>query len=202
MKLYDLPPSPNARRVRIFLAEKGINVPMVAVDITKGEQRTAEYLAKNSLGKVPVLELDDGTCIAESVAICRYLDELHPDPPLFGRNSLERAQVEMWNRRMELEIFQPIGHIFMHTHEMWRGVYPQIAEWAAANRETALARMAWLNGELEGKEFIATEGYTVADITAQCGLLMGKAVDARIPAELTNLTAWWDRVTARPTARA
>ena len=102
MKLYDLPPSPNARRVRIFVAEKGLEIPTIAVDMAKGENKAADYLAKNSLGKMPVLELDDGTCIAESGAICRYLEETHPEPALMGRTAVERAQVEMWNRRMEL----------------------------------------------------------------------------------------------------
>ena len=202
MKLYDLPPSPNARRVRIFLAEKGIEIPTVVVDMMKGENRTPEYLAKNPLGKMPMLELDDGTCIAESVAICRYLDELHPEPPMFGRSTLERAQVEMWHRRMELEILLPMIHVFSHTHAMWQGVIAQIADWGEASRQTVLARMRWLDGELAGRQFIATDDYTVADIAAQCGLLLGKAVDVRVPAELANLTAWWDRAVARPSARA
>ena len=202
MQLYDLAPSPNARRVRIFMAEKGIEIPTVAVDMMKGENRTPEYLAKNPLGKMPVLELDDGTCIAESVAICRYLDELHPEPPMFGRSTLERAQVEMWHRRMELEILLPMIHVFSHTHAMWQGVITQIADWGEASRQTVLARMQWLDGELADRQFIATDDYTVADIAAQCGLLLGKAVDVRVPAELANLTAWWNRVVARPSARA
>ena len=107
MKLYDLPASPNARRVRIFIAEKGLEIPSIAIDMTKGENKRPEYLAKNSLGKMPVLELDDGTCITESAAICRYLDDIHPEPPLLGRTPLERAQVEMWNRRMELKFWCP-----------------------------------------------------------------------------------------------
>ena len=118
MKFYDLPASPNARRVRIFMAEKGLELPKVTVDMMQGENSTPEYLAKNSLGKMPVLELDDGTCIAESAAICRYLEELHPEPSLFGRDALERARVEMWHQRMELEILLPMIAIFVHSAAM------------------------------------------------------------------------------------
>ena len=202
MKLYDLPPSPNARRVRIFIAEKGLEIPTVAIDIGKGENRQPDYLAKNSLGRMPVLELDDGTCIAESHAICRYLEEIHPEPPLMGRDPVERALVEMWNRRMELEILLPTISVFIHTHEMWKGVLPQIAEWGEVCRKNALTRLAWLDGEIAGREFIANDSYTVADITAQCALVLGKAVGVRPGEELRNVNAWFDRVAARPTARA
>jgi glutathione S-transferase len=202
MKFYDLEGSPNTRRLRIFLAEKGLELETVAIDFRKGEHKTPEYLAKNSLGMMPLLELDDGTCISESVAICRYLDELHPQPPMFGRDALERAQVEMWNRRMELEILNPMMQVFGHTHKMWAGIRRQVAEWGEVSREKALTRMEWLDGELAGQEFIAGNDYTVADITAQCGILLGKAVDVRIPGGLDNLTGWWERVIGRPSARA
>jgi len=202
MKLYDLPPSPNARRVRIFIAEKGLEIPTVAVDMAKGENRTPEYLAKNSLGKMPVLELDDGTCIAESVAICRYLEELQPEPPLFGRDHLDRARVEMWNRRMEHELLLPMMAVFVHTHEFWKDLIEQNAAWGEACRDNVTAKLAWLDGELDGRDYIANDDYTVADITAQCAVLLGKAVGVRVPESQTNLTAWWARVTARPSARA
>jgi glutathione S-transferase len=202
MKLYDLPASPNARRVRIFIAEKGLEIPTIAVDMAKGENRQPDYLAKNSLGKMPMLELDDGTCITESHAICRYLEEAHPEPPLLGRTPVERAQVEMWNRRMELEILLPLINVFAHTHEMWKGVHTQVAEWGEVCRETALARLAWLDGEIAGRDFIVNDSYTVADITGQCALVMGKAVGVRVPEELENVNAWFVRVSARPTARA
>jgi len=203
MKLYDLPASPNARRVRIFIVEKGIEIPTVQVDITKGENTTPDYLAKNPLGKMPMLELDDGTCISESAAICRYLEALYPDPPLFGRDAREQAIVEMWHRRMELEILIPATGIFLHTHPMWEGKMKQIPDLAEANRKLVLERMAWLDKELEGRTFIATGDYTVADIAAQCGFLIGKAAAGLpIPDSLENLSAWWQRVTERPTARA
>ena len=203
MKFYDLPPSPNARRVRIFMAGKDLEIATVIVDMMAGENLTPEYLAKNSLGKMPVLELDDGTCIAESVAICRYLEELHPEPPLFGRDALDRAQVEMWHRRMELEFLVPMIAIFVHSAEMWQGRLRQVPEWAEINRINVKARMAWLDTEIDGREYVAGSEYTVADIAAQSAFVMGKAaVGVRIPAELENLTAWWQRVSTRPTARA
>ena len=203
MKFYDLPPSPNARRVRIFMAEKAIEIPTVTVNMMTGENQTPEYLSKNSLGKMPMLELDDGTCICESAAICRYLEELHPEPVLMGKNTLERALVEMWARRMELEILIPMITIFVHTAEMWKGRVTQIPEMAELSTVNVKSRMQWLEKELEGKEFIAGEDYTVADIVAQCGFLMGKAaVGIRIPEEMSNLTAWWSRVSSRPTAKA
>ena len=202
MKLYDLPPSPNARRVRIFVAEKGLEIPTIAVDMAKGENKAADYLAKNSLGKMPVLELDDGTCIAESGAICRYLEETHPEPALMGRTAVERAQVEMWNRRMELEILLPLIHVFGHTHEMWKGVHTQVAEWGELCRENSLNRLAWLDGEIAGRDYNVNDNYSVADITLQCALVLGKAVGVRVPEELDNVNAWFARVAARPTARA
>ncbi|MDE0944760.1 MAG: glutathione S-transferase family protein [Alphaproteobacteria bacterium] len=202
MKYYDLPASPNARRVRIFIAEKGLEIPTVAVDMTKGENKTPEYLAKNSLGKMPLLELDDGTYIAESHAICRYLEDIHPAPPLMGTDTVERAQVEMWNRRIEIEVLLPLLNVFTHTHEMWKGVHTQIPEWGEICREKTHTSLAWLDGEIAHRDYIANDTYTVADITTQCAIVMGKAVGVRVPEELKNVSAWFARVAARPTARA
>lgn len=203
MKLYDLPPSPNARRVRIFLAEKGLEIPTQAIDMAGGENRGEDYLAKNSLGKMPMLELDDGTCISESIAICRYLEELHPEPPLFGRDAVGRARVDMWNRRMEFEILLPMLHVFVHTHEFWVGKVEQITAWGEKARGDLNDRLPWLDKSLAGRQFISGEDYTVADITAQVAFLMGRAaLNVPIPAELENLSAWWERVSSRPTARA
>jgi len=140
MKLYDLPASPNARRVRIFIAEKDLDIPTQPVDMTKGENQRPEFLTKNSLGKMPVLELDNGTCITESAAICRYLEEIYPEPLLLGRDALERAQVEMWNRRMEIEILMPLMQVFVHTHDMWKGVVAQIPEWGEVCRKNTLVK--------------------------------------------------------------
>jgi len=203
LKLYDLPASPNARRVRIFLAEKGLEIPMVPVDMMTGENQTADYLKKNSLGRMPLLELDDGSTISESIAICRYIEEMHPSPALMGSGALESATIEMWQRRMEFEFILPIISIFRHTADMWKDRFVQIPEVAEQERITVKARMDWLNSELSGKQFIAGDDYTVADITAQCAFVMAKAaLGIRIPEELENLSDWWTRVTSRPTARA
>ncbi|MBC8238853.1 MAG: glutathione S-transferase N-terminal domain-containing protein, partial [Alphaproteobacteria bacterium] len=176
--------------------------PPVTTDRAKGDTKQADSWAKNSLGKRPLLERDDGPCITEPHAICRYLEELHPAPPLLGRTPVERAQVEMWNRRMELEILLPLMHVFSHTHEMWKGVHTQVAEWGEVCRENTLARLAWLDDEIADREFIVNDSYTVADITAQCALVLGKAVGVRVPEELSNVNAWFARVAARPTARS
>ena len=203
MKLYDLAPSPNARRVRIFIAEKGLEIPIVPVNMMTGENQSEDYLAKNSLGKMPLLELDDGTCIAESAAICRYLEEMNPNPPLMGRNPLEKALVEMWHRRMELEFLIPMITIFLHTGEMWKDRVTQIPQVAETGILNVKERMEWLDKELDGKEFITGEDYTVADIAAQCAFVMGKAaLGLRIAEDQLNLSNWFTRVSSRPTARA
>ena len=203
MKLYDLPASPNARRVRVFIAEKQLQIDVVSINMMTGENKTEEYLSKNPLGRMPLLELDDGTCIAESIAICRYLENEHPDPPLFGTSSLEQATIEMWQRRMEFQFLNPMINIFRNTHEMWKDRMIQIPQIAEIESKDVKEKMVWLNRELEGREYIAGETYSVADITAQCAFVMGKAaVGIRIPDDLSNLDAWWSRVTSRPTARA
>ncbi len=202
MKLYDLKAGTNPRRVRIFLAEKGLTIPRVEVDMPGGENRREPYLTINPMGTMPVLELDDGTHIAESIAICRYFEEIHPNPPLFGATPVERGLVEMWNRRMEFEISRPVQEAFVHLSPYWVGKREQIPEAGTFARKTALARMAWLDGELATRPFIAGERYTVADITAQCGLLLGKNTGTPIPEELKNLGRWFAEVTSRPTARA
>lgn len=203
MKFYDLAGSPNTRRVRIFMAEKGLDIPVTVVDMMKKENTSPEFLAKNSLGALPVLELDDGSYLSESMAICRYLEELYPEPPLFGTSPKDKALVEMWNRRIELEILYPVLYAFTHSHEMWKGRRAQIPEWADLSRQKAAKMFDWLEGEIEGRDYIANDCYTVADITAQCCVLMAKAaLGIRLKDEHKNLNAWWERVTARPTARA
>ena len=151
MKLYDLKAGTNTSRVRIFLAEKGVKLPTVEVDMMKGENRGPDYLSKNPMGTI---ELDDGTKIAESVAICRYMEELHPDPPLFGTTPIEPALIEMWNRRMELELLRPITDNFLHSSAFDKERLTQVADIAHYGRKHAQARMNWLNGELAMGPFI------------------------------------------------
>lgn len=201
MKLYEYEPAPNPRLVRIFLAEKGIDVPREQVDISKGENRRDEFLALNPMGGLPVLELDDGTCVAETAAICRYFEALQPEPPLMGRDALEIARIEMWRRRMELEIALPIMLCFRNTHEYFSGRYPQFPDYGEVCEKQARKRMQWLDGELAGRSYIAGDDYTIADITALIGIDFGRMVNIR-PDELPNLKRWHEAVSARPSAGA
>lgn len=202
VKLYNLAAGSNPRRVRIFLAEKGIEIPTIDIDMATGENRTDEFLAMNPLGTLPVLELDDGTILTESVAICRYFEELHPDPALFGTSVLERAQVEMWNRRVELGLLAPVAQAFRHGHPFWKDRLEQIEAVATSNRESAVKTMRWLDQELADRTFLVDDSYTVADITAQCAVLLGKNTGTPMPDDCANLKTWWERVSTRPTARA
>ena len=202
MKLYSLKNGVNPRRVRIFLAEKRVAIPIEEFDMESAQHKSPEFLAKNPFGTLPVLELDDGTLITESIAICRYFEESVPEPPLFGRSILERAQVEMWNRRMELELFRHIGGYFQHTSEIFKNRIRQLPEAAAASKEAALARMRLIDGLIAGRRFIAGERYTIADITGLCAIDLGAFAGLTIPAELANLTRWHAEVSSRPSARA
>jgi glutathione S-transferase len=202
MLLHDLTPGMHPRRVRIFLAEKGLSLPRREVDAAGRANQTPEFLRLNPLGRLPVLELDDGSTVTESLAICRYLEALHPEPPLMGRTAREAAQVEMWTLRMEFELSRPIAEVFLHGSEFYRGRVDQVPEVAQHARSRALAAMAWLDGELAGREFIAGPAYSMADIVAQCALVLGKAVGLRVPPEMTHLARWFAAVSARPTARA
>jgi glutathione S-transferase len=203
VKLYDSPGAPNPRRVKIYLAEKGIEVPIEEVSIPKGEHRQEPFLAKNSLGQLPILELDDGSVIAESAAICRYFEETHPEPPLLGTDAVDRARVAMWDRRMEFQLFIPYAQVFRNTHEFWKGRIPQVPEWGEVNRKAVTKALAWLDGELADRKFIAGDRYTVADITAQCAFdFFGRILKLKPPPEQKHLTRWYEAVSARPSAQA
>ena len=201
MKLYDNTHAPNPRRVRIFLAEKGIEVPRVEVDLAV-DLRKPEFLALNPLGKVPVLELDDGRAISESVAICRYFEETQPEPPLMGVDAADRAVVEMWQRRMELEVMFPVVQTFRNTHDYFKGRIPQVAEFGEVCRRAAGKALGWLDGELSDRPFVAGERYTIADITALVGIDFGRVVQIRIDPEHKNLSRWYEAVSTRPSAKA
>jgi len=202
VKIYNSSTAPNPRRVRIFLAEKGIQVPYEEVDIGKAVNRSPEFRKKNPMGTVPVLELDDGTCIAESVAICRYFEETQPDPPLMGVDARDRAVVEMWQRRMEFELLWPVANSFRHRHEFFKGRIPQVPEFAEVSRQAAESSLAWLDGVLADRPFIAGERYTIADISALCAVDFGRVSKLRILPEQQNLARWYEAVSARPSAKA
>lgn len=202
MKLYNSAVAPNPRRVRVFLAEKGIEVPTVDVDIAKSENRQPDFLAKNPLGGVPILELDDGTIIAESTAICRYFEETKPEPPLMGLDARDRAIVEMWLRRIEFEVAFPIMQTFRNTHDFFKGRIPQVPEWGAVCKKRAIQQMAWLDGELSDRPFVAGDRYTIADITLLIGIDFGRVSEIRIDPEHKNLARWYGEVSSRPSAKA
>lgn len=203
MKLYDYKAGPNPRRVRIFLAEKGISVPLVHTDIVKREQKTPEFLAKNPIGSIPVLELDDGTCISESVAICRYFEELHPQPPLFGTTPLQKATIEMWLRRVELNFMVPVGMVWIHGHPLTARLIKQIPEAADQNRKRVQLGYKLLDDQLADNTFVAGDTYSVVDAVLLASLdfangLVGVPYDP----DLTHLKRWHEAVSARPSADA
>jgi glutathione S-transferase len=203
MKFYNSNVAPNPRRVRIFLAEKGVEMPRVEVDLAKLEQKTPEYSAVNPFQVIPSLELDDGAVIGESIAICRYIEELHPEPNLFGATPLERAMVEMWQRRVELHLLLPIAQAFRHSHPaMAKMEVPQIPDWAVANRTRALRSMMIFDGVLADRPFVAGERFTVADITGLVALDFTKPARIAIPPELVHLNRWHAALRARPSAAA
>ena len=202
MKIYESHNAPNPRRVRIFLAEKGLQIPFEEVDISKAVNRGEEFRRKNSLGTVPVLELDNGTCISESVAICRYFEELQPQPALFGTGPEQRALIEMWNRRIEFTLLQPIADAFRQRHDFFKGRIRQLPEYAEVQRLNAEDGLTWLDRELAGRRFIAGDQFSIADITALVAIDFGRVSKIAIKPEQTNLARWHSEVAARQSAKA
>jgi glutathione S-transferase len=203
MKLYnEHNPAPNPRRVRMFLAEKDLSIPLVHVPMRQGAHKSAEFKVKNSLGQVPVLELDDGSILTESIAICRYLEELHPAPALFGDSAWQRAQVDMWTRRIEFVLASPIGAVWIHTHKFTAHLGTQYQDFGEASRTRAVKAMQWLNDELANREFLANDRFSMADIVALSTLDFAAFIGIDMPAELAHLRAWHARVSARPSAAA
>jgi glutathione S-transferase len=203
MKLYDEHnPAPNPRRVRIFLAEKRISIPLVHVPMRQGAHKSAQFMQKNSLGQVPVLELDDGSTLSDSVAICRYLEELHPAPALFGNDAWGRAQVDMWTRRIEFALLSRIGAVWINTHKYTAHLGTQYQDYGEASRVRSVKAMHWLNDELQGREYLAIDRFSMADIVALTTLDFATFIGIETPPELTNLRAWHARVSARPSAAA
>src|SRR5579875_101271 len=200
MKIYNSSTAPNPRRVRIFLAEKGIQVPYEEVDIVNAVNRSAEFRRKNPMAAVPVLELDDGTCIAESVAICRYFEEIQPEPRLFGIDAKDRALVEMWNRRMDFAVLIPIADAFRQRHDFFKGRIRQVPEYAEAQRLNAEESLQWLDSELASRRFIAGDRFTIADITAMVAIDFGRVSKIAIKPEQKHLARWHGEVASRPSA--
>jgi len=203
MKIYDFPLAPNPRRVRIFLAEKNLEIVYVHVDIMKGENRTVEFMEKNPLGGLPVLEFDDGTYLTESVAICRYFEGIQPEPPLMGTDPRDIAFVEMWNRRMEFELLSPIANYLQHTLPMFKERVKQIPEFAEVRLDHGLKRIEWLDSILAQRPFVAGDHYTIADITAQVAIDLGlNLAGLKIPEGARHVKRWHETVSSRPSAKA
>ncbi len=209
MQLYDFKMAPNARRVRVFVAEKGLDIPRVEVDLGNRAQLNDDYRKINPMAEVPSLVLDDGTVITESTAICRYLEEVYPDPPLCGRNPLERAQVMMWDRRVEQHGFAAVAEGFRNSSPFFkdRGVtgpadfaqIPQLAERGKARFANFLALMEQRLGEAE---YVAGDRYSIADITAMVAIDFSRTIKARIGEDQPNLQRWYAAVSGRPSAQA
>ena len=206
MKLYEMTAAPNPRRVRIFLAEKGITVPFVQVDMRKGEHKAPEFMKKNPSGKIPVLELDDGTCIAESVAICRYFEALHPKPSLFGATPKELGRIEMANRQLELELLGQVGVSWVNgpiVAQMAPGRFKQNPQAKETSDAAVRSFYKRLDGELADHEYMADNAYSIADITGLVTIdFAGSLVDLKPDESLKNLWRWHAAVSSRPSAKA
>ena len=203
MRLYDGGRAPNPRRVRVYLAEKGIKIPTEQVDLGAMAHKSPAFAAVNPLQRVPALELDDGTIITESIAICRYFELLHPQPPLFGRNTKDVAIVEMWQRRIELHLLFPVSHIFRNLHPaMAQMEVPQVPAWAEANKPRVNEFLQLLDSELGKRRYITGENFTVADITGLIAVDFMKPAKLAVPENLANVLRWHAELAARPSASA
>jgi glutathione S-transferase len=205
VKLYTYPGAPNPRRVHIYLAEKGIAVPFEKVDIMTRANRTPEFLANvNPLGGIPVLALDDGSHIAESVAICRYFEALHPEPSLFGRTPADIGRIDMWNRRVEMTFMMPVGLVWVHGSPLTKAVVKnQIAEMAEQARGMVRNAFAFFDAQLAKNAFVAGDAYSMADILALTTFdFAGQLIQLHPEPALKNLSRWHAEVSARPSAKA
>lgn len=203
MKILETRTAPNPRRVRIFLAEKGIKVTFEELEFTPTAFKTPEFTALNQFQRVPVLVLDDGTAIAETVAICRYFEATKPEPALFGTGARQQAIVEMWNRRAELSLFQAIVHAFRHLHPAMAALeVPQVAAWGEANKPKALEILQHFDDALGRTRFIAGDDYSIADITTLVAIDFMRPARIQRPEGMKNIARWYDEVQSRPSTKA
>jgi glutathione S-transferase len=203
MKILEQKTAPNPRRVRIFLAEKGIEIPTEPVDIMQKQHKTPEFTALNPTQSVPVLILDDGRAISETMAICRYFEALHPEPSLFGKTPDDIATIEMWNRRAELSFFVPVAQCFRHSHPaMVELEKPQIASWAEANKPRVARAIGIFDRQLANNPYVAGPSFSVADITAFVATEFMKPTRLAIPDDAVHFRRWYAEMAARPSASA
>ena len=207
MKLYDWKIAPNARRVRIFLAEKGIELPIEEVGVPKTPRLEPDFLAKSPNRLAPVLELDDGTCIAETMAICRYLESFHPDPPLMGTDPKSTALIEMWERRAEMEGMRAVAELFRNSHPAfvdralpgWAEPIPQVEALIERGRARTDRFFKIFDAALADSAYVAGDSFSVADITTLCAIdFAAGAARVAIPDDAPNLQRWHEMVSARP----
>ena len=195
---------PNPRTIRIFMAEKGIEIPLEQVDLLAGENRRPPYTDKNPAGQLPCLELDDGSHLAEITAICEYLEEIQPEPPLIGTTPEERAQTRMWTRRIDLNILEPLANGFRFGEGL--GIFKDrihvIPQAADDLKAIAREKLEWLNGMIEGREFIVGDRFTLADVLLYAFLEFAATVGQPLDAKLDNLQGWYTRVASRPSIEA
>lgn len=198
LRYFHTPRAPNPRRVQIFLDEKGIEIEQTDVSIMEGEHKQAAYLGKTGVPQVPALELSDGTVLVETPAICRYLEALHPEPNMLGRDALEISVIEMWNRRIEFRLMQTIAFVFRHTNPHMAAVEDQCPDWGEVNAGRIDDRLAELDRQLQGRDWIAADRLTIADITGVVAVDFLKLIKRGIPEEMTALADWHARMRARP----
>lgn len=203
MKLYD-GTGPNPRMVRFFLAEKGVTIPREIVDIRAGENRKEPFLAKNPSGQIPALELDDGSILAETTAICEFLEETHPSPPLIGGTAAERAETRMWTRRVDLQICEPMANGFRYGEgvEFFRPRMRVLPEASAGLKACAADRLAWLDAQLAGRDFLCGRRFTMADILLYSAMDFFCKMNQPVDPKLERVHAWLARVGGRPAAAA
>ena len=202
MILYEFAQAPNPRRVRIFLNEKGIDIPTEQVDLMKGEHKKDEYKKMSPLSQVPTLKLDDGTYITESIAICRYFEALYPEPNLLGKDPKEIAIIEMWQRRIELLLMIGIANTYRHGHPAMAVLEDQVKEWSEASRPRVIKMLHWFDKQMENKEFMCLDRYTIADISALVCFDFAKWPGIDIPDDCNNLKNYYKRLNNRASASA
>ena len=203
MKFYNSV-GPNPRVVKMFMAEKALDIPRVEVNLIAGENRGDPYKAKNPSGQMPALELDDGVVLAEILPICEYLEETHPNPPLIGTNAEERAITRMWTRRIDLNICEPMANGFRFSEglRLFQNRIRCIPEAADGLKATAREKLAWLDGLVAGRQYLAGDRFTLADILLYCTLVFGKQVGQPLDPANANIAAWFERMGQRPSVKA